>query len=93
MFSLLIPYLPVDELFKSQCWEFMRCGVEKSGNAAERCPAFPNYGRICWSVAGTLSETKVHCPGAEKIGDCRKCPFYEFVEPSCLKEGSDSPSM
>jgi signal transduction histidine kinase len=93
MFSLFIPYLPVDELFKSQCWEFMRCGVEKSGNAAERCPAFPNYGRICWSVAGTLSETKVHCPGAEKIGDCRKCPFYEFVEPSCLNEESDSPAM
>ncbi len=83
MFSLFMPYLPVDEIFKAQCWEIMRCGVEKSGNAAERCPAFPNYGRICWSVAGTLSETKVHCPVAEKIGDCRKCTFYEIVSPSC----------
>ncbi|MCR4308691.1 MAG: ATP-binding protein [Deltaproteobacteria bacterium] len=83
MFSLFIPYVPVDEIFKAQCWEIMRCGVEKIENAAERCPAFPNYGRICWSVAGTLSETKVHCAVAEKIGDCRKCTFYDIVKPSC----------
>ena len=83
MFSLFLPYLPVDEIFKAQCWEIMRCGVEKSENATDRCPAFPNYGRICWSVAGTLSETKVHCPVAEKIGDCHKCTFYEMVKPSC----------
>jgi len=83
MFSLFLPYLPVEEIFKAQCWEIMRCGVEKSENAAERCPAFPNYGRICWSVAGTFSETKVHCGVAEKIGDCRKCTFYEIVKPSC----------
>jgi signal transduction histidine kinase len=83
MFSLFIPYIPVDELFEAQCWEIMRCDVEKSGNAATRCPAFPNYGRICWSVAGTLSETKVHCGVAEKLGDCRKCPFYDIVKPSC----------
>ena len=82
-FSLYLPYLPVDEIFKAQCWEVIRCGVEKSGNAAEMCPAFPNYGRICWSVAGTLSETKVYCPVAEKVRDCRKCAFYEIVKPSC----------
>jgi signal transduction histidine kinase len=82
-FSLFIPHVPVDEIFKAQCWEIMRCGVEKSGNAGDRCPAFPNYGRICWSVAGTLSNTKVHCTVAEKIGDCRKCSFYEIVSPSC----------
>jgi hypothetical protein len=82
-FSLFIPYIPVDEIFKAQCWEIMHCGVEKSENASERCPAYPNYGRICWSVAGTLSETKVHCAGAEKIGDCRKCTFYQIVKPSC----------
>ncbi len=83
MFSLFIPYIPSDEIFEAQCWEIMRCGVEKSGNAAIRCPAFPNYGRICWAVAGTLSETKVQCGVAEKLGDCRKCPFYDIVKPSC----------
>jgi signal transduction histidine kinase len=82
MISLYIPYIPVEEIFKAQCWEIMRCGVDRTGNAAERCPAFPNYGRICWSVAGTLSETKVHCPVAEKIGDCHKCTFYGIVNPS-----------
>ena len=82
-FSLLIPHLPADETFKPQCWEFMRCGMDKIEHAGEGCPAFPNYGRICWSVAGTLSATKVHCTVPEKVGDCRKCPFYEFVEPSC----------
>ncbi|RJP23356.1 MAG: sensor histidine kinase [Deltaproteobacteria bacterium] len=82
-FSLLIPHLPAEETFKPQCWEFMRCGMDKIENAAGRCPAFPNYGRICWSVAGTFSGTKVHCTVPEKVGDCRKCPFYEFVEPSC----------
>ncbi|MFA6147057.1 MAG: ATP-binding protein [bacterium] len=82
-FGLFLPYLPVEEIFNAQCWEIMMCGVEKSRIAAERCPAYPNYGRICWSVAGTLSETKVHCPAAEKIGDCRKCTFYQIVKPSC----------
>ena len=83
MFSLFLPYLPVDETFKAQCWEFMRCGMDTIEHAGERCPAFPNYGRICWSVAGTFSETKVHCTVPEKVGDCRKCPFYEIVKPSC----------
>jgi len=86
MFSLFIPYIPVEEIFKAQCWEIIRCGVDVTGNAAEKCPAFPNYGRICWSVAGTLSETKVHCPLAEKIGDCHKCTFYEIVTPSCPRD-------
>jgi signal transduction histidine kinase len=81
-FSLYIPYIPVEEIFKAQCWEIMRCGVDIPGNAAERCPAFPNYGRICWSVAGTSSETKVQCPVALKIGDCHKCTFYGIVNPA-----------
>jgi len=83
VFSLYVPYVPEEEIFKAQCWEIMRCGVESTENAAERCPAFPNYGRICWSVAGTLSETKVHCAVAGKIGDCHKCAFYGIVNPSC----------
>ena len=82
MFSLFLPYIPVDEIFKAQCWEIMRCGMDITGNTAERCPAFPNYGRICWSVAGTLSETRVHCPVALKTGDCHKCTFYGIVNPS-----------
>ena len=83
IFSLFIPYLPAEETFKAQCWEIMRCGVEMIEKSAGRCPAFPNYGRICWSVAGTFTETKVHCDLAQKFGDCRTCAFYEMVQPSC----------
>lgn len=83
VFSLFLPFVPPEETFKVQCWEVMRCGVESMEHAGDRCPAYPNFGRVCWSVAGTLSETKVQCPVAQKIGDCRKCPFYELIQPSC----------
>jgi signal transduction histidine kinase len=78
-FSLYIPYLAPDEAFRTQCWEYVRCGVESVENASSRCPAYPSYGRICWSVAGTLSDAKVRCGLAEKLGDCRKCEFYNRV--------------
>ncbi len=80
VFSLRVPYVPPEESFKAQCWEVMRCGVDTIEPAGERCPAFPNFGRICWSVAGTLSDARVRCVVAEKIGDCRKCPFYEIIQ-------------
>jgi len=91
VFSLFIPFVPPDETFKAQCWEVMRCGMESMRNAGERCPAYPNFGRICWSVVGTLSETKVQCPAAEKIADCRKCPFYELIQPSCPGQATGVP--
>jgi signal transduction histidine kinase len=78
-FSLYIPYVTSDEAFRTQCWEYVRCGVENVEDASRRCPAYPSYGRICWSVAGTLSDTKVRCGLAEKLGDCRKCEFYNRV--------------
>jgi signal transduction histidine kinase len=87
-FSIFIPYIPVEELFKAQCWEIVRCGMDAAGNSGKRCPAYPNYGRICWSVAGTLSESKVQCNVAERIGDCRKCAFFGIVNPSCPAPGS-----
>jgi signal transduction histidine kinase len=78
-FSLYVPYLPGEETFKVQCWEFTGCGADKAEEPSRRCPAYPSYGRICWSVAGTLSETKTQCVPAEKLGDCRKCEFYRRV--------------
>ncbi len=88
VFSLYIPYVPAEETFKVQCWEVIRCGVESKERAGDRCPAYPNFGRICWSVAGTKSETRVWCPLAEKIGDCRKCAFYELLQPMCPEPGA-----
>lgn len=82
-FSLLLPYLPPEETFQAQCWEVMRCGMDRRENAGEACPAYPNFGRICWSVAGTFSETAIRCGASLQIGDCRKCPFFEMVQPAC----------
>lgn len=78
--SLCFPHEPAEDAFKAQCWEYTRCGIEKAEGAVEgRCPAYPNYGRICWAVAGTFSEGKTVCAIAEKLGDCRKCEFFNRV--------------
>ena len=51
---------------KIQCWEYMKCGQEKT----MACPAYTqSAGRICWKVAGT-----------KKLGDCTKCDFYQKVK-------------
>jgi hypothetical protein len=79
-FSLYFPYLSPEEAFRTQCWEYMHCGMESGEEAWMKCPAYPNYGRICWSVAGTFADEKARCVRAEKLGDCRKCEFYERVQ-------------
>lgn len=79
VFSLHFPYLPPEESFEVQCWEFTGCGMDKDGSAG-RCPAYPRYGRMCWAVAGTLAETKACGVTAQKIGDCRKCAFHIKVQ-------------
>lgn len=77
--SLFLPYLSPEEAFRTQCWEYMRCGMERTEEVQTRCPAYPNHGRICWSVAGTFADAKSRCIRAEELGDCRKCEFYERV--------------
>jgi signal transduction histidine kinase len=79
--SLYFPYQSDEETAKTQCWEFMQCGREK--NCEAKCPANPNFGRICWAVAGTLCAGKVQGTFAQKITSCRNCDFYRHV-----KEGS-----
>ncbi|NOY40152.1 MAG: sensor histidine kinase [Nitrospirae bacterium] len=79
-FSLYFPYVPASDAFKTQCWEYNKCGVDKAGNSDESaCPAYPNYGRICWGVAGTFCEGRARGIFAQKIGDCKKCEFYNRV--------------
>lgn len=74
-FSLYFPYQSDEEYTKVQCWEYMRCGRDK--DATIKCPAYPNFGRICWVVAGTFCEGKVQGTFAQKFEDCRKCEFYQ----------------
>jgi len=64
------------------CWEFKNCGRQVGGvKVAElgACVASPDHGRDCWALAGTLCGGKVQGTNAEKLGNCRKCEFYQGV--------------
>lgn len=76
-FNLYFPYQTEEELQKIKCWEYMKCGRDK--DATINCPAYPNFGRACWVVAGTFCEGKVQGTFAQKYEDCRKCEFYQKV--------------
>jgi signal transduction histidine kinase len=77
---LMFPYQCEEESAKIKCWEFQKCGVEKTEGAAEfRCAAYPYHGRICWVVAGTFCGKRVSGAIAQKLGDCKKCEFYKRV--------------
>lgn len=79
-FKMYFPYQSGENGKKLKCWEFTKCGVEKSeGSAQMICPAYPNYGRICWAIAGTFCGKKVNGAIAQKIGNCNKCEFYQHV--------------
>ncbi len=78
VFSLYFPQQSDEESQEIKCWEYMKCGRDK--DATSRCPAYPNFGRICWAVAGTFCEGKVQGTFAQKYEDCRKCDFYQMVK-------------
>lgn len=58
----------------TQCWEFMNCKDK------EKCPAYPDHGRDCWEVPGTLCRGEVQRDAAKKRQDCiTLCKFIEGV--------------
>ncbi len=62
------------------CWEFKRCGREAGGAKAGEfgvCPAYPDHGHDCASMAGTLCGGTVQGSFAQKISNCRQCEFYQ----------------
>jgi hypothetical protein len=73
-FSLYFPYQSNEDLIRTPCWEYMKCRREV--NSELKCPAYPNFGRACWAVAGTFCEGKVQGTFAQKYQDCKKCEFY-----------------
>ena len=77
-FSLYFPQQSEEESQKIKCWEYKKCGRDKDATA--KCPANPNFGRICWAVAGTFCEGKVQGTFAQKYEDCRKCDFYQMLK-------------
>ena len=78
---------------KLNCWEFRRCGRELGGENEDElgiCPASTYFsldgindgiasGRACWVVAGTMCADKESGTFAQKVKDCRLCPFYKMV--------------
>jgi two-component system NtrC family sensor kinase len=77
VFSLYFPWQSDEESQKIKCWDYMKCGRDKDATA--KCPAYPNFGRACWVVAGTFCEGKVQGTFAQKYEDCRKCDFYQMA--------------
>jgi len=60
---------------KEQCWERMGCGQERM----QDCPAYPDYGRLCWPIAGTKCPTGARGKHAQKMKDCEACEFFKAV--------------
>jgi two-component system NtrC family sensor kinase len=76
--SLYFPYQSEEDSIQTKCWDYMQCGRDK--DSALKCPAYPNFGRTCWAVAGTFCEGKVQGTFAQKYEDCKKCEFYRKVK-------------
>jgi two-component system NtrC family sensor kinase len=76
--SLYFPYQSEEDSMQTKCWEYMHCGRDK--DLALKCPAYPNFGRTCWAVAGTFCEGKAQGTFAQKYEDCKKCEFYQKVK-------------
>jgi len=56
------------------CWEIMGCSDRSN------CPAYPDQGRACYSVAGTLCRGEKQGTYLEKIKACQSvCKFYPML--------------
>jgi len=64
------------------CWEFKKCGKERT------CPAYPNNGKQCALVAGTLCGGKVQGTYAKKNANCRQCDFFQSEHYGWSSSGS-----
>jgi len=74
-FTMYFPYQSDEDSLQVKCWEYMKCGRDK--DCSLKCPAYPNFGRVCWAVAGTFCEGKIQGTFAQKYEDCQKCEFYQ----------------
>jgi hypothetical protein len=66
------------------CWEQMKCGREAGGAKVKElgvCPAYPNHGKNCVSVPGTLCDGKsAQNNFTSKLINCMQCEFYNCSE-------------
>jgi len=78
VFSLFFVYQAPEDRLLQQCWQHMNCGRD-CDSSSEKCPAYPNFGRVCWAVAGTYCEGRMQATYAQKIENCKRCKFYQTV--------------
>ncbi|MEW6355673.1 MAG: GAF domain-containing sensor histidine kinase [Planctomycetota bacterium] len=73
---------------KKNCWEYKGCGRGPGGGkscsagsttACDGINSGRNAGRICWSIAGTLSGAPSDCRFAQGQITCLDCDFYQLV--------------
>jgi len=57
-----------------ECWEHLKC----SDGVRSNCPAFPENGKACWKVTGTMCDSgrMRKATVIEKVEFCRRCDFY-----------------
>ncbi len=81
------------------CWEFKRCGREEGGVNVHQlgvCPAYPDKGKACARVAGTLCGGKTQGYFAMKLASCMVCDYYKSMHyvgtflPSTMERGKES---
>ncbi len=77
VFTMYFPYQSEEDDSKIKCWQYLKCGKDCATEGT--CSSYPNYGRICWVVAGTFCQGKVQGTYAQKIDNCKRCPFYNKV--------------
>ncbi|GAB4339259.1 MAG: hypothetical protein Kow0089_11930 [Desulfobulbaceae bacterium] len=75
--TLYFPYQSEKQDQMTPCWEFLGCGIET--DPGRQCGAYPHFGRICWSTAGSYSTKQREGICARKIDDCRNCAFFQMV--------------
>ena len=57
------------------CWEFMDCDEPRR----ESCPAYPDLGSECWTIAGTHCKTGAKGQFAQDLRSCSKCGWYQYL--------------
>jgi signal transduction histidine kinase len=75
--TLCFPYQSEEQDQMLPCWEYLKCGIET--DPSRRCGAYPHFGRICWSTAGSFSAKNREGICAQKIENCEDCVFYKIV--------------
>lgn len=53
------------------CWDFHNCGEKK-----QDCPAYPNGGKHCASLAGTIGSGEPVQTFEQKFNRCTYCAFF-----------------